>query len=123
MPTRTASAWLRHWWTRSLEASEEIQRDWPVTVAILPSAVMAHLAMTHGMPRARSLRKGAIICRHSGSSTPVSTAIPAAWSRAAALSCVGSLAPITTRRKPAFKTASQQGGVFLLRPVQGSSVT
>ena len=37
-------------WTISRDCGPEIQRLWPVRVAILPSSVMAHLAMIQGRP-------------------------------------------------------------------------
>ena len=49
-PTRIASTRPRSPWTIARDGSSEIQRLEPVWVAILPSSVIAHLAMIHGRP-------------------------------------------------------------------------
>ena len=53
-PTMIASTRPRSAWTICRDCGLEIQRLSPVRVAILPSSVMAHLAMIHGRPVSRA---------------------------------------------------------------------
>src|ERR671918_7495 len=127
MPTATASDSARQRCARARLASPEIHCESPLTVATLPSSVMADLKTTSGRPVRACLRKGWFRRRafSAGSpsiqttSTPSSRRIPGP--RPAAL-VVGSSDAITTREMPASRIASVQGGV---RPwwAHGSSET
>jgi hypothetical protein len=115
MPTTMASTRPRSQWTISRDSTDEIQRLSPLAVAMRPSRLIAHLAITHGFFCSTSLRKGAVSRVASRSQSPASTAMPAA--RSAAMpppftAGKGSRAAITTRAMPAATTASVQGGVL-----------
>jgi hypothetical protein len=90
-----------------------------------PSSDMPALAITHGVPVTIHLLKATFSARHSASSTPVVTfTLPARSNSTPRPACAGfgSMAPMTTRAKPARRIASTHGGV---RPCveHGSSVT
>src|SRR5918992_3516305 len=127
MPTATASDSARQRCARARLASPEIHCESPVTVATLPSSVIADLKITSGRPVRACLRNGWFTSRAASASspstqttsTPPSRRIPGP--RPAAL-LVGSSEAITTRAMPASRIASVQGGV---RPwcAHGSSET
>ena len=123
-PTITASLRDLAWWTHSRDAGPVIHRDSPAAVAIRPSSVVASFSVTKGRPFTHSEINPRCCFRHSSSSTPTSTSIPALRStvdpRPFTRAC-GSLQPTITRRMPASIIAFVHGGV---RPVkqQGSRV-
>jgi hypothetical protein len=54
-PTKIASWMCRSRWLWRRDSSLVIQRDSPVRVAILPSRLIANLALTNGLPDSRCL--------------------------------------------------------------------
>ena len=97
----------------------------PLLVAIRPSSVVASFSVTSGRPaRMRWVKPASTSCA-SGSSTPSSTSMPAARSRAMpwlSTRVSGSRVATTTRAMPAAISASVQGGVWP-QWQHGSSVT
>ena len=83
--------------------------------AIKPSAVWAHLSCTQGRPVVWAVMKRRFNSRHSCSSTPITTSIPASRSnctpRPATLT-KGSNVPTTTRGIPRSISMLAHGGVF-----------
>ena len=77
MPTRIASDAARISWASARDGSPEIHRESPERVAIRPSSVIAHFAVTHGRPTVRCLTYASFSVRASRSATPTRVAIPA----------------------------------------------
>ena len=127
MPTTTASRSARQWCERSRAASPEIHLESPVRVATLPSSVIADLKSTCGRPLRACLRKAWLSSRAriAGSPSATTTSTPSSRRmpspRPDAFS-VGSSEATTTRRMPASRIASVQGGVWPWWQ-QGSSET
>src|SRR4030067_97540 len=115
IPVMIASTCFLNLWTRSLEASEVIHLDSLCLVAVFPSRDAAIFNITKGLPVVTLFIQPSLSFRHSASSTPVSTSIPAFLSISKPLPETfgfGSVIPATTLFFPAFITASVQGGVL-----------
>ena len=124
-PTMMASTRPRSSWTLARLASLLIHLESPVWVLILPSRVIAHFAITQGLPVRSNFRYGAFIFLASDSQTPTVTSSPASCKIAKPPPATlgnGSGIATTTRRTPDFNTASVQGGV-LPKWQHGSRVT
>ena len=83
LPVITAEERARSRCTSSRAASPVIQRLSPPGSAVPPSRLAASLTVTQGRPRVMREMKPGFSSRDSRSSTPPSTAMPAAASRAA----------------------------------------
>ncbi len=113
IPTRTASWVSRSRMTSARAASPVIHFERPVTVAILPSSVIAALSVNAGRPYWAQVRNGRLARSQASRSTPTvtwirarrSSSMPPPWSG------IGSSEPITTRATPASRTAGAHGGV------------
>ena len=125
VPTATASHRPRSAWTAAVAAALVIRTGLPCRPATLPSALTAHFSVTYGRSCTTRATNGAIICRHSASSTPVVTSTPAARSIATPRPFTGGLGssvPTTTRATFAAISRGAHGGVFFPSWQHGSSV-
>ena len=99
--------------TNFLDSSPDTHLESPVQAAILPSRVIAHFIVTHGLPDVMYFRKILFCFFSSDSRRPHSTSIPCSLKIATpfpATRGLGSGIPTTTLDIPAAMRASVHGG-------------
>ena len=114
-PTAMASKPARSQWTCSRASGPEIHCELPPASAMRPSIEVASFRATYGRSVCRRVaRKGAFCAAASSASKPTSVSIPARlrMSMPPRASRSGSRTAATTRRTPAARMASVQGGVL-----------
>ena len=124
-PTRIAPTRARSFMASARAAAEVIHCPSPGGRVRRPSSDIPHLATTQGIPVTMKWWNSGLRAAHWSARRPEKVSIPARAKQAKPRPrCLGlgSMAPTTTRARPAWANASVQGGV---RPwvLQGSRVT